>query len=302
MARSGPTTKDTSTVPLGLAQIRVGNSATHIADAVIKLAVGASIGALANTKFTGNVDYWKLESGFPLLEDLSLPIREAASLECAFKELTPYNLALARGIDPSAAQNAAQSFVDKVTANGTTTGDISVPTVPADQVDVASDTFIVTMDGGDVYTVFGIDTGVLCAGQAFAAECAPVGSGGKKLFTIPAGFFTGTWLADECYTFKTTAYVADGGYSDAHSGTIKLGALKAPDFIRMEAVYTYPNQINHMYVIFPRANVTSSAEVDWAAEDTIASPLVFEGKRADEDTAGGHSTWNDMPIGIIYFD
>ena len=297
MARSGPTTKDTSTVPLGLAQIRVGNSATNIATATAVLAAAASIGALANTKFTGNVDYWKLESGFPLLEDLSLPIREAASLECAFKELTPYNLALARGIDPSAAQSAAQSFVDKVTAAGGNVGVIAVD----DLGGVVSDTWIVTFDDATHYTVYGIDTGVLCSGTLITAACEP-DNGGQKYFSIPIDFFDANWVADETYVFKTTAYVADGGYSSAHSGTIKLGNLRAPEFVRMEAVYTYPNQTNHMYVIFPRANVTSSAEIDWAAEDTIASPLTFEGKRADEDTVGGNAAWNDMPIGVVLFD
>ena len=297
MARSGPVTKDTSTIPLGLAQIRVGNSATNIDQAAVVLAAAASIGALANTKFAGNVDYWKLESGFPLLEDLSLPIREAASLECAFKELTPYNLALARGIDPGAEQNASQAFVDQVTVAGGTAGSIAV----TDAGGVVSDTWIATFDDATHYTVHGIDTGVLCSGTLITAACAP-DNGGNPYFSIPIDFFDANWVADECYTFKTTAYVADGGYSSAHSGTIKLGALKAPDFVRMEAVYTYPNQINHMYVIFPRANVTSSAEIDWAAEDTIASPIVFEGKRADSEVAGGHTVWDDMPIGVILFD
>jgi hypothetical protein len=297
MARSGPTTKNTSTIPLGLAQIRVGDSASNIASATAVLAASASIGALANTKFAGNVDYWKLESGFPLLEDLSLPIREAASLECAFKELTPYNLALARGIDPLAAQSATVGFVDKVTVGGGNAGDITVD----DTGGVVSDTWIVTLDDATHYTVFGIDTGVLCAGTVISAQCAP-DNGGHPYFTIPVDFFDASWLADETYVFKTVAYVADGGYSSAHSGTIKLGNLRAPDFIRMEAVYTYPNQTNHMYVIFPRANVTSSTEIDWAAEDTIASPIVFEGKRSDSETVGGNAAWDTMPIGVILFD
>jgi hypothetical protein len=290
-------TKDTSTIPLGLAQIRVGDSATNIASAVAVLLAAASIGALANTKFTGNVDYWKLESGFPLLEDLSIPIREAASLECAFKELTPYNLALARGIDPAAAQSARVIFVDKVTVGGGNVGVIAV----TDTAGPEDDTWIVTFDDATHYTVHGINTGVLCSGTLITAACAP-DNGGDPYFSIPADFFDANWLADECYTFKTVSYKADGGYSSPHSGSINLGNLAAPEFIRMEAVYTYPNQTNHMYVIFPRANVTSSVEVDWASEDTIASPLTFEGKRADEDVVGGDAAWNDAPIGIIIFD
>ena len=100
MARQGPVTKDTSTIAIGLMQIRVGVSATHIANPNGALAAGDSIGALANTKFVGNADWYKLESGFPLIEDYTVPIREGAALECAFKEITPYNMALAQGIDP----------------------------------------------------------------------------------------------------------------------------------------------------------------------------------------------------------
>jgi hypothetical protein len=297
MARSGPTTKDTSTIPLGLAQIRVGDSASNIAVTTSVLPAAASIGALANTKFTGAIDYWKLESGFPLLEDLSLPIREAASLECAFKELTPYNLALARGIDPAAAVSATVTYLDKVTVGGGNAGAITVDNAGG----VVSDTWLVTMDDATHYSVFGTNTGILCAGTAISVACAP-SNGGHPYFTIPANFFDANWLADETYSFRTTAYVADGGYSSAHSGSIKLGDLRSPDFVRMEAVYTYPNQTNHMYVIFPRANVTSSVEIDWAAEDTIAAPITFEAKRSDAGVSGGNAAWDLQPLGVLLFD
>ena len=57
MSRSGPVTKDTSTITIGLMQIRVGTSATYIANPNPALAAGDSIGALANTKFIGNTDW-----------------------------------------------------------------------------------------------------------------------------------------------------------------------------------------------------------------------------------------------------
>ena len=101
MARAGPVTKDTSTVALGLAQIRIGASATYMGSTDLQLTAADSIGAMASTKFISTMEIWKLESGFPLLEDYQIPIREAASLECAFKEITPFNLALARGYDPT---------------------------------------------------------------------------------------------------------------------------------------------------------------------------------------------------------
>ena len=109
MARTGPIATDTSTVAIGLMQIRVGSSADNIASPGAALAAGDSIGSLANTKFIGNTDWYKLEGGFPLIEEFTTPIREAAALECAFRELTPENLALAHGIDTSLAAYTTHS-------------------------------------------------------------------------------------------------------------------------------------------------------------------------------------------------
>jgi hypothetical protein len=190
MARTGPVTKDTTTVALGLAQIRVGLSATYIDDTVPRLAAGDSIGALANTKFTGNIEYYRLESGFPLLEDAIFPLRESASLECAFKELTPKNFALARGLDPS-------------------------------------------------------------------------------------------------------------GYTDAHYGFIGLGQIAAPIAIRVEAIYTFPDGVNRMAFIFPRANAAATIEMEFAAEEPAAVAVALEAKRADSEVTGGNAVWNNMPYGRI---
>ena len=197
MASTGPLTKDTSTVALGLAQIRIGDSSDNIGDIQPALVVGDSIGALANTKFMGNTEWFKLESGFPLVEDTTLVIREAAALECAFKELTPANMAVAYGFDPT----------------------------------------------------------------------------------------------EEPYASMTV-----------HSGEVPLGGRTAPEFIRMEAVYTYPNGSNHMYIIAPRAQVSASVEVDLAAEDAAAVPITFEFKRADSNVTGGSSVWDDKPLGRFEWD
>lgn len=194
MARKGPITKNTSSLALGLAQIRVGASAANIAKVQPQLLAAASIGSLVNTKFTGNTEFFKHESGFPLLEDYTIPIREGAMLECAFEEITPYNLALANGIDASA-----------------------------------------------------------------------------------------------------------GGYTEVHSGEIALGGKTAPAYVRMEAVYTFPNGTNYMTVIFPRAQVTSSAELDLQPESAAASPITFEAKDSSSDTTGGHAFWDDKPLGAIIF-
>jgi len=101
MARTGPLTKDSTTVALGLAQIRVGSCETYIGQIAPILSSSLSIGALSDTKFNGGADFFKLESGYPMLEDAVFPLRESAGIECAFKEITPYNFALARGLDPT---------------------------------------------------------------------------------------------------------------------------------------------------------------------------------------------------------
>ena len=197
MARKGPVTKDTSTIALGLAQIRIGASAANINDIHVALVASDSIGAMANTRFNGATDWFKLESGFPLIEDYTTPIREMAALECAFKEITPANMALAYGHDPASAP----------------------------------------------------------------------------------------------YSTMTV-----------HSGSVPLGDRSAPDYVRMEAVYTYPNGTNFMYIVFPRAQVSAAVEIDLQSEDAAAVPCNIEGKRADSEVTGGSSVWDSKPLGRIYWE
>lgn len=101
MARSGPLTKTPATLALGLAQIRVGSSTENIDTATPVLTEADSIGSLAQTKFTNEVEYWTHSSGFPALEDQVYPLSEKPKLECQFEELTPANLAIAMGKDPT---------------------------------------------------------------------------------------------------------------------------------------------------------------------------------------------------------
>jgi len=191
MARSGPVVTDTTTIALGLAQIRVGSSSDNITKPGAELSSSDSIGALANTKFTGNTDWYKLESGFPLIEDYTTPIREGARLECAFKEITPEHMALAHGDD-----------------------------------------------------------------------------------------------------------ISGGGY-DVHSGEVTLGSRSAPDYVRMEAVYTYPDQSSTMIIIFPRAQVSANVEMDLQSETAAAVPITFESKNASSDVTDGDAIWDDKALGHI---
>jgi len=197
MARSGPVTVNESAIALGFAQILVGSSSDNISNINPVLTSSDSIGALANTTWRGPTDWYKLESGFPLIEDMTTPIREAAQLECAFKEITPANVALALGHDPNASP----------------------------------------------------------------------------------------------YSTMTT-----------HSGEVPLGGRVAPDYIRMEAKYTYHSGTDYMYIIFPRAQVSASPEIAFAAEDAAAVTVMFEAKSADSNITDGDAAWDDKPLGRIHWE
>lgn len=202
LTRSGPVTRNAHSVALGLAKILIGKATVNIASTNQVLnETTDSLGALNSTNFVSEIEYWKLESGFPQLEDLSIPLRETARLECEFKEVTLRNLAIARGIDA--------------------------------------------------------DT--------------------------------------ENYPHATDAGVGE-------NDEINLGSIKAPDYVRMEAIYTYPDQQHRMVIVFPRANVTSSVELSLAAEDNTNVPITIEAKRGDSGTEGGDAAWDTAPLGRIFFE
>jgi hypothetical protein len=303
MSRTGPVTKNTSTVALGLAQIRVGSAASNIGSAVSVLTPDQSIGALASTKYTGEVSYWKLESGFPLLEDLTLPLRETAMLECSFKEITPKNLAIARGLDPSAGAGTLSVTGARVVSS--TEADVAV--VPAnitiqDQAYALEGTYTVEFSTSTVYDVTHFTAGVMDDDAGVLVSTAELFSfdGANDAISMGADFVTGTITAGDIIRFEVFNVASD--YSDDHAGSIGLGGIAAPAYVRMEAVYTYPNQENHMYVIFPRANAVSSTELDMQTEDAMTVPVTFEAKRADSEVVGGDVLWDSMPLGIIVFD
>ena len=293
--RTGPVTKDVSTVALGLAQIRVGASAANVSNANACLTSADSMGAMADTKMTSNVEYWKLTSGFPALEDLSIPLSESCSFECAFKEITPKNMALARGIDPfTVGAGVGASAIGVITS--------ALGTVDAAKVVVCAatcpvDTFTVKFSSATAYSIEGFNVGALTGSGTVSTE-STFQLNAVLAITIPANTFTGTWASGDRARFATS----QNGYANNHAGEIGLGGLKAPEFIRMEAVYTYPNGTNHMYIIFPRANVSSNLEIALSATDNAAPTIQFEAKRADDEVSGGNAVWNSKPLGRVYWD
>jgi len=194
MARYGPTTKDSSSVMLGLGKVLLGASATNIASTSRALAWSTdTLGVLESSNLISEVESWRLESGFPLMEDKTIVLRENARLECEFKEVKPKTIAFAKGID------------------------------------------------------------------------------------------------------------ASSGYDSVTSGEVALGDMSAPAYVRMEAIYTYPDQNHHMIVIFPRANVESNLEINPAKESEANVPMTIRATRADSEATGGDAAWDDMPLGRIYW-
>lgn len=295
MARNGPITKNASTVPLGLAQIRVGKSATNIATSTAVLVAGDSIGALVNTKYTGTVEWYEFSSGFPSKVDLTIPMSETAMLECAFNEFTPFNFALASGLDPLADVSATIAEITSVTTAGTTTGDLAV----TDAGGVTSERWTVVFTSATTFSVFGDVSGHVGDGANLTTEFAP-DNGGNPYFSIPADYFSGTWAADEMYTLVTTAYEAGtSAYSDDNVGTIGFGNRALPAYLRMEAVYTYPNGTRSMIIIFPKCQCASSMEIDFQNEEAASSPLTFKATPADALTEGGDAVWNNYSLGRV---
>jgi len=192
--RNGPTTKNSGSVRIGLMKILAGLSVTYIDSKMQVLDTTTnSLGALAQTKYTGDVEWWDMYSGYPQQLDAVFPIKESASIECAFLEQTPWNLALAHGLDPTAVEYAS------------------------------------------------------------------------------------TW-----------------------SGEIALGARVAPAYLRVEGIGTYPDGTHQLNIIFPKAQVKSSVEMEDQTDQGSNTPCTIHSTPADSGVTDGNAIWDDMPLGRIY--
>lgn len=295
----GPITKDPTSWALGLMQVRVGASLSNIASITPVLTQSHSLGAMANTKYLGTAEFFKQMSGFPETEDGVIPLRESAALECGFKELTPYNMAIARGLDPTASVAASvDQDVSVVSAAGTTSGDILVSENGLDW-GVIDEEWTVIFTGATAGVIVGKTVGHVHTFSGLTSAMQVTDDGGTDhYFVLPASFFTGTWAPNDTYVFHTHA----GGsslYSNNHSGDIGLGGLAQPVDVRVEAVYTFPNGTNTLTYIFPRAQVVAQMESDFNAEDAAVIPVTFESKNASSNVTTGNAAWDSMPLGRV---
>lgn len=293
---SGPTTRFSEAWPLGLAQIRIGAYSGNIGTITSVLTASNSMGAMSDTRFLGNADFFRQMSGFPLNEDGVIPLRENAAFECSFQEFTPNNIAIARGIDPLAAINsAAVCNISLASAAGTVSTTNLITTVAAG-AGVVDDIWTVVFSSATAYDVYGLVSGDVGNGT-ISVDFSP-DNGGNPYFTIPGGspHFTGTWATGDIYVFSTSAYKASGSalFTGPQTGKLPIGGMLAPAYVRAEVVYTFPDG-HTLTWIFPRAQIAASQEIDFAAEDAAASPITIQAKKADSSVTGsnpGNAAWD----------
>jgi len=288
-------TKDTGAILLGMMDIRVGPSAANIGTATPVLTTAHSLGALAEVTYNSTKAYYTHMSGFPMYEDLILPTQGGETMTCAFEEITPKNLAIAQGIDPSV---GGTSWVGEgYTVVSSTSGTYNTSDDIDGGADAELDTYRVIFLTATTYSVYSDSRGKLTGDQTGEGDTTALSTftdGTTELVKIPSGFFTGVYAADDLFSF----YMAKQGYDSNTAGEIKLGNLTAPADIRVEGVLTYPDATRTLTIIFPRAQARVESEELSFASDTAANvSITFTSLRADDSVTGGHSVWNDARLG-----
>lgn len=295
----GPRTKSPQSLAIGLMEVRVGPAAANIGTTTPVLTTDHSLGALSSASYSFNREYYEHMSGFPMIKDLVLPTQETQQIVVEFEELTPKNLAILQGIDPAAAGSAWVGEGYKVVAS--TSGTYNTADDIDGGTDAEEDTYRVIFLTATTYSVYSDTRGKLVGdqtGEGLTSAASTFTDGTDELIVIPSGFFTGTWAADDLFTF----YMVKQGYDSATAGEIKIGALKAPDYIRVEGAYVFPNGVNKMTVIFPKAQARSDAgEIAFATDTNAAVSMTFEATPADSTVTGGNAAWDTMPLGRVVF-
>lgn len=297
MAVTGPRLINPDRLALGLSEVRVGPSAANIATTTPVLTSAHSLGALASASYSSAKEYYEHRSGFPRIKDAVIPTQEDQMVTCEMEEMTPRNLAILQGIDPAAAGSAWVGESYNVVSSAAGTYNL------ADDIDggadAEADTYRVVFLTATTYSVYSDTRGKLTGDQAGEGDTTALSTftdGATELLAIPSGFFSGVWAADDLFSFS----MAKEGYDSVTAGEIKLGTISAPEYLRVESVYTFPNGTNTMTFIFPRAQARSdTSEIAFATDTNAAITITFESTPADSTVSGGHSVWDEMPLGRI---
>jgi hypothetical protein len=295
----GPRTQNPQSLAIGLMEVRVGPSAANISTTTPVLTTSQSLGALSSASYTFNREYYEHWSDFPMIKDYVIPTQETQQITCEFEEMTPRNLAILQGIDPSSAGSSWTG--EGYTVVSSDSGTYNTSDEIDGGADAEADTYRVIFLTATTYSVYSDKRGKLTGDQMGEGDTTATSvftDGTTELLSIPSGFFTGTWAADDVFTF----YMAKKGYDSVSSGEIKIGDLKAPDYLRVEGYYVFPNATNTMTVIFPRAQArTDNGEIAFAADTNAAVSITFEATPADSTMSGGNAAWDSMPLGRVVF-
>lgn len=96
---AGSVTKNTANLIIGEGELRVGASATNIANSGEVLTTSDGLGAMKNIVFNDEATWVDHESGYPAMQDISRRVGTKASITGNLEELSRKNLALAKGLD-----------------------------------------------------------------------------------------------------------------------------------------------------------------------------------------------------------
>ena len=307
MSANSPTVRDIDAIAMGKFDIRLDSTATYIAQVTAQLTKTAhSIGAIADQAIAGEKEFHQVMHDFPQKSAGTIALSEMFNIEVSPREITPFTLGLAQGLDPFGVTAAAYSEIKHDSAAGTyTEAKLTFP----DNTGTISDRFtFVFYDATHFYCISSRD-GLVQDGSSdgeigvlFAPDNAVVGA--VTYFSLATDFFAGTWAAGESLVIDATAYKAAGAdlpNTVGAGGSIALGNISSPVFLRCEAHLDFPNGTDKMYIILPRIQIESPTSLSTSVSDEASTPMVISAKSADSSVSGGNAVWDSMPYGRIYF-
>lgn len=285
----------TENVFMGLFEVRVGKSAPFIAQEGTIFNNTNSIGGLVDCGIKNPVEFHDVLSGWPESVADKIPMKEDLLVSCGMRELTGMTLALSKGLDPFAEIAATVQVLGQKSAAGTTSGTISVD----DAEGPLNETYTVLF-GATGYEVIAAtaDKGRIGTCAALDQAFEPVDTGGKKLFTIPADFFTGTWADGETFTFRTTQFAEGTDTYGQWKGRIRCGNIVAPKTLRAEVIYTFPNGAYELVTVMPMVKITSNIDLTFGKEEGKLSTSITAAP-AHSGVAGGHAIWDTQRLGYM---
>jgi len=288
---------------VGKFDTRLGPWAANIEQTTVQLTKSAnSIGAVSEQDIASEKEFLDLMHDFPETIAYTIPLSESFKVNVSPQDINPFNIGIANGLNPYDSVAASYSEVAKSSTSGT----YDDTKLSFDNDGTPADTFIFVFTDETNFKCYSALDGYLQDGGsdgAVASEFAPE-NGSDVYFTMAANFFTGTWAAGDTLTLRMTPYVAAGSNlsrTTGEGGEIKLGSILAPEIMRCELHFQYPNG-DYMYVVLPRAQVKSPLSLATSISEASAMSWEIVAISADSSVDGiSVTTWDTMPLGRIYW-